>query len=91
MKFSVATVAFAAAVSAQTITQCDGKAQVCLDDATLAASDCALGDWACGCQPDNLAAIRTAATSCVVSACGGLIPALNVLVEVEAICADILG
>lgn len=75
MKFSIAALTFAAAASAQTITQCDGKAQVCLDDATLAASDCEVGDWTCGCQPDNMAAIRTAATDCVVAACGGLIPA----------------
>lgn len=79
MKFSIATLTLAAATSAQVITQCGGKAQVCLDEATVAASDCNVGDWACGCQPANMAAIRAAATDCVVAACGGLIPARTLI------------
>lgn len=70
MKYSVAILALAAAVSAQSIEACDGKAQKCIDDAMEEAGVCEdPKDWACGCE--NMDAVQSKATSCVIEACGG--------------------
>ena len=87
MQYIVAALAFAAYASAQSISACDGKAQPCLDKATESSGVCQVGDWACGCK--NLEAIQGAATTCVITACGGATGALDVLSEVQAICANL--
>lgn len=70
MKFSLAILAFAAAVSAQEIVACDGKAQPCIEDAIADSGVCDAGDYACACE--NIDAIQDAATPCVLEACGGV-------------------
>lgn len=69
MKFTVAaaaTMVFAGLASAQ-IPSC---AQPCLTSAISSATKCSASDLACQCEPANQQAITTAATSCVLSACG---------------------
>ncbi|GKT46239.1 uncharacterized protein ColSpa_06420 [Colletotrichum spaethianum] len=71
MKYSFALAALVAVAAAQVdptiIPECARK---CLTDATASATSCKEGDYSCTCQADNKAAIQTAATSCVISACG---------------------
>lgn len=69
MKYSVALLALAAAVSAQKIDACDGKAQPCIDDAIAESGLCEAGDEACACE--NMSDIQGLATNCVIEACGG--------------------
>lgn len=90
MKFVLALTTLAAVASAQQVKACDGKAQACLDTATTSASSCKLGDWYCGCQPDNHSKIQAAATNCVIEACGGAAGALAVISEVQGICEEAL-
>lgn len=90
MKYSIIAATLAAVASAQSISACDGKAQKCVDDATTSSSDCSLGDWYCGCQPDTMSKIQAAATSCVIEACGGAAGAVAVISEVQAICEEAL-
>lgn len=70
MKFSLSIIAFAAAVSAQEIVACDGKAQPCIEDAIADSGICDAGDYACACE--NIDTIQDAATPCVLEACGGV-------------------
>lgn len=70
MKYStiaVLTLIASASAASTTIPAC---ATSCLDDATKSATKCAIGDYACICEPSNFSAIQTAATSCVIAACG---------------------
>lgn len=70
MKYSVAILTLAAAASAQSIGACDGKAQKCIEEAMEAAGVCDdPKDWACGCE--NMDAVQSEATTCVIEACGG--------------------
>jgi hypothetical protein len=91
MKYSAIVLTLAAVASAQSISACDGKAQACIDTATSSSSSCTVGDWACGCQPDNLSKIQAGATTCVIEACGGAAGALAVISEVQAICEEALA
>ncbi|KAJ2974910.1 hypothetical protein NUW58_g8507 [Xylaria curta] len=68
MKYIVAALAVAAAVSAQSpggIPQC---AVSCIDDARTKETNCAANDYKCICSQADV--LTTAATSCVLSACG---------------------
>ncbi|SPO07262.1 uncharacterized protein DNG_09956 [Cephalotrichum gorgonifer] len=87
MKFSLAFLAFAAAASAQEITACDGKAQPCVEEAIANSGVCEAGDYLCACQ--NLNTIQAAAAPCVIEACGGVAGALEVIEEVNQICAEL--
>lgn len=70
MKYSVAILALAAAVSAQQIDACDGKAQKCIEEAMEEAGVCEdPKDWACGCE--HMDEVQSKATTCVIEACGG--------------------
>jgi hypothetical protein len=71
MKFAAAVLALASCAAAQSVKACDGKAQACLDTATKNSGICEVGDWYCGCQPENMAKLQGGATSCVLEACGG--------------------
>jgi hypothetical protein len=68
MKYIVALLALAASATAQKVTACGGKAQTCLDDAVRSSGVCTVGDWKCGCA--NISTIQSAATTCVLDACG---------------------
>lgn len=70
MKSVYAITAFAAVVAAQSSSGLPECAIPCIRDATTSATDCTFGDYACSCEPANNAAIRAAATSCVIDACG---------------------
>ena len=70
MKYSVAILALAAAVTAQKIDACDGKAQPCIDAAIAESGLCEAGDEACACE--NIADIQTKAAPCVIEACGSV-------------------
>ncbi|KAK1569484.1 uncharacterized protein LY79DRAFT_528573 [Colletotrichum navitas] len=89
MKYSFALASLIAVAAAQSgsspIPEC---AQKCLADATASATSCKAGDYACTCEPANKAAISSAATSCVIAACG-VDTALNqVLPASDKLCAD---
>ncbi|KAK2042057.1 hypothetical protein LZ31DRAFT_435306, partial [Colletotrichum somersetense] len=89
MKYSVALAALAAVVAAQSgsspIPVC---AQQCLADATTKATTCSLGDYACTCEASNKAAISSAATSCVIAACGVDTAVNQVLPASDKLCAE---
>jgi cell division septation protein DedD len=86
MKCSVIAVAlFSSLALAQTSLPACG--QPCIDEAVPANTDCEVDDLACQCIPANKAAIQTAATSCVVEACGS--QAIEVLQAANAICENL--
>ncbi|GKT94714.1 CFEM domain-containing protein [Colletotrichum tofieldiae] len=62
MKYSLALAALVAVAAAQV--------DPTIIPTTTSATTCKEGDYSCTCKPDNKAAIQTAATGCVVSACG---------------------
>lgn len=68
MKYSVAFVALAAAVSAQSLADVPKCAIPCLDKAIESETKCETTDLACVCK--NFSDVRSAATSCVIDECG---------------------
>lgn len=68
MKFSLAVLAFVAAVQAQTRDDIPKCAIPCLDDAVESETSCKTTDYVCVCK--NFGAIRGKATTCVIDKCG---------------------
>ncbi|KAM0323932.1 hypothetical protein ACHAQA_008513 [Verticillium albo-atrum] len=87
MKSVYAIAAFAAVVAAQSsgLPSC---AIPCIREATESETDCTFGDYTCSCEPTNNAAIRAAATSCVIDACGVDVAVGEVIPATEALCAN---
>ncbi|GAW18354.1 hypothetical protein ANO14919_078290 [Xylariales sp. No.14919] len=85
MKYSVAALAFAAAaVSAQSLSDIPQCASSCINDARTQNTDCAADDYKCICS--NIQVLSTAATSCVLSACGQDVAINQVLPAVQQFC-----
>ncbi|KAI8246913.1 hypothetical protein K4K55_000059 [Colletotrichum sp. SAR 10_96] len=87
MKYSFALAALAALVVAQDASIIPECARDCLSKATASATSCKEGDYACTCKPDNKAAIQSAATSCVIAACGVDVAVSEVIPASEKLCA----
>ncbi|CAI0647036.1 unnamed protein product, partial [Colletotrichum noveboracense] len=87
MKYSFAIAALAALVVAQDASIIPECARDCLSKATASATSCKEGDYACTCKPDNKAAIQSAATSCVIAACGVDVAVSEVIPASEKLCA----
>ncbi|KAF4922847.1 hypothetical protein CGCVW01_v005058 [Colletotrichum viniferum] len=87
MKYSFAIAALAALVVAQDASIIPECARDCLSKATASATSCKEGDYACTCKSDNKAAIQSAATSCVIAACGVDVAVSEVIPASEKLCA----
>ncbi|PVH82234.1 hypothetical protein DL98DRAFT_586578 [Cadophora sp. DSE1049] len=59
----------------------------CIADAVASATSCGADDLGCQCEESNQSAITTAATSCVIAACGD--QAIAVLTAAQAACAAV--
>lgn len=70
MKFSLAALALAAAVHAQSIDDVPRCAIPCLDASIKSKTSCQPRDLACLCQPDNIDKVRADASGCVLAKCG---------------------
>ncbi|KAF6824766.1 CFEM domain-containing protein [Colletotrichum musicola] len=70
MKYTIVLAALAACIAAQDPSIIPECARDCLLKATASATTCKDGDYSCTCKPENKAAIQSAATSCVIAACG---------------------
>ncbi|KAK6336853.1 hypothetical protein TWF718_009641 [Orbilia javanica] len=62
-------------------------ARPCIERAMASSSSCDAGDYHCACN--NLAAIQTAATSCVVTNCGAIIATSEVVPAIKSLCESI--
>ncbi|TRX93204.1 hypothetical protein FHL15_005783 [Xylaria flabelliformis] len=87
MKYTVAALAFAAAVSAQSLSDVPACALPCIDDARTKDTTCGADDYKCIC--DNITKLQTDATSCVLSACGADTALNQVLPAVQKFCAAV--
>ncbi|KAI1746098.1 hypothetical protein F4680DRAFT_10486 [Xylaria scruposa] len=87
MKYTVAALALAAAVSAQSITDIPACALPCIDDARTKNTNCSADDYKCIC--DNIDKLQTAATSCVLTDCGADVALNQVLPAVSKFCAAV--
>ncbi|KAI1190289.1 hypothetical protein F5B17DRAFT_107198 [Nemania serpens] len=88
MKYTIAALAFAAAaVSAQSLSDIPQCALPCIDDARTKNTSCAADDFKCIC--DNVNTLTTAATSCVLGACGADAAVNEVIPAVQKFCADV--
>ncbi|KAI0152637.1 hypothetical protein GGR57DRAFT_503500 [Xylariaceae sp. FL1272] len=87
MQFTVAAVAFAAIVSAQSWSDIPACATPCIDDAVASTTTCAADDYACICA--NEATISPAAEDCVVAACGEEVAEGEVVPAVTAFCGSL--
>ncbi|OLN96865.1 hypothetical protein CCHL11_02311 [Colletotrichum chlorophyti] len=88
MKYSYVLAALVGLVAAQVdptiIPEC---ARDCLTQAVSSASSCTPGDYACTCVPETQDKIKTAATPCVLSACGAQVAISEVLPASAKLCA----
>ncbi|KAI0381240.1 hypothetical protein F5Y04DRAFT_86523 [Hypomontagnella monticulosa] len=81
MKYAVAAVTLAALASAQSLGDIPQCAVKCIDDARASSTDCTATDYVCICK--NKDTLTTAASGCVIGACGldvatnQVIPAVN--------------
>ncbi|KAI0551160.1 hypothetical protein F4679DRAFT_182902 [Xylaria curta] len=87
MKYTVAALALAAAVSAQSLSDIPACALPCIDDARTKETTCGADDYKCIC--DNIDKLQTAATSCVLSSCGADTALNQVLPAVQKFCAAV--
>ncbi|KAI1437399.1 hypothetical protein GGR50DRAFT_692180 [Xylaria sp. CBS 124048] len=87
MKYTIAALAFAAAVSAQSLSEIPACAVPCIDDARVKNTNCAADDYKCLC--DNINALTVAATTCVASACGPEKAVNEVLPAVSKFCDEV--
>lgn len=86
MKYSYAVLATAGLVAAQNPEDFFPACAIqCIADAAAQVTDCG-DDFACRCTPENQGAISSAATQCVISACGIAVAAGEVLPASEAFC-----
>ncbi|KAI0411599.1 hypothetical protein F5X98DRAFT_380612 [Xylaria grammica] len=88
MQFTLATIAtLIAAVSAQTWDDIPACAQPCIATAVATVTQCGATDYKCICS--NRDALQTAATPCIIDACGVDVAANQVLPAVNAACAAV--
>ncbi|CAJ2514146.1 Uu.00g022650.m01.CDS01 [Anthostomella pinea] len=87
MKFSIAAVALAAVVSAQSWSDIPACATPCIDDAIASTTTCAADDYACICSNEDV--IEPAAEDCVVTACGEDVAVGEVEPAVAAFCGSL--
>ncbi|KAI0196814.1 hypothetical protein EV127DRAFT_88918 [Xylaria flabelliformis] len=87
MKYTVAALALAAAVSAQSLSDIPACALPCIDDARTKDTTCGADDYKCIC--DNINKLQTDATSCVLSSCGADTALNQVLPAVQKFCAAV--
>ncbi|KAI3325709.1 hypothetical protein HD806DRAFT_533373 [Xylariaceae sp. AK1471] len=87
MKFTLASMAFAAAVvSAQSWSDIPACAQPCITDAAASTTGCAADDYACICAAQDV--IEPAAEDCVIAACGEDVAETQVIPAVAALCSS---
>ncbi|KAI1362950.1 hypothetical protein F5Y08DRAFT_310736 [Xylaria arbuscula] len=87
MKSTLATIAFAAAVAAQTWADIPACAQPCILEAAASTTDCADTDYACICASQDV--VEPAAEECVVTACGEDVAETEVVPAVAALCSSV--
>ncbi|KAJ2904429.1 putative cfem domain-containing protein [Zalerion maritima] len=61
----------------------------CLDSAVSSVTDCTVDDSSCQCEDANQSAIQTAATSCIIEACGSDVAINEVLPAAAEFCAAV--
>ncbi|KAK1995976.1 hypothetical protein LX36DRAFT_134376 [Colletotrichum falcatum] len=88
MKYAFALAALAALAAAQASNPIPECAQPCLNDAVTKATNCKVGDYSCTCLSENKANIQSAATSCVIAACGVETAIKEVVPASDKLCAD---
>ncbi|KAI0517895.1 hypothetical protein F5B22DRAFT_104046 [Xylaria bambusicola] len=85
MQFTLAAlVTLIAAVSAQSWEDIPACAQPCILDAVAEVTDCGSTDYECICAARPQ--VQSAATGCVVSACGAAVALTQVIPAVNAAC-----
>ncbi|KAI1767981.1 hypothetical protein GGR53DRAFT_480366 [Hypoxylon sp. FL1150] len=85
MKYTIAAVTvLLTVVSAQSPSDIPRCAVPCIDDARTSNTNCAADDYPCICS--NKATLTTAATSCILQACGADVATNQVLPAVNALC-----
>ncbi|KAI0973201.1 hypothetical protein F4678DRAFT_459331 [Xylaria arbuscula] len=90
MQLTLAALApFIVAVSAQTWNDIPACAQPCILNAVATVTSCGSTDYQCICASRD--AVQTAATSCVITACGVDVALNQVLPAVNAACNAIDG
>ncbi|KAI0199470.1 hypothetical protein F4808DRAFT_461791 [Astrocystis sublimbata] len=87
MKYSVAVVALAAAVTAQSLNDIPSCALPCIDDARTSQTNCAADDYKCIC--DNIDQLTGTATPCVLKGCGADTALNKVLPAVQTFCSAV--
>ncbi|KAI2622799.1 hypothetical protein GGS26DRAFT_245866 [Hypomontagnella submonticulosa] len=87
MKFAVAAVTLAALASAQSLGDIPQCAVKCIDDARASSTDCTATDYVCICK--NKDTLTTAASSCVIGACGLDVATNQVLPAVNKFCDSV--
>ncbi|KAI1749696.1 hypothetical protein F4782DRAFT_533134 [Xylaria castorea] len=87
MKYTVAALALAVAVSAQSLSDIPACALPCIDDARTKDTTCGADDYKCIC--DNINTLQTDATTCVLSSCGADTALNQVLPAVSKFCAAV--
>ncbi|KAI0403351.1 hypothetical protein F4802DRAFT_293732 [Xylaria palmicola] len=87
MKYTVAALALAAVVAAQTLADIPACALPCINEARESSTNCAETDYKCIC--DNINTLTTAATPCVISSCGADVAINQVLPATQRFCAAV--
>ncbi|KAK7426625.1 hypothetical protein QQZ08_006803 [Neonectria magnoliae] len=87
MKYAFVALALAAAARAQSRDDIPKCALDCLDEGIESETSCSTTDYACVCK--DFSKVQTAATSCVIDACGADVAVNDVLPAVQALCKAI--
>ncbi|KAI6081987.1 hypothetical protein F4821DRAFT_248122 [Hypoxylon rubiginosum] len=84
MKYTIAAAVLFTVVSAQSLSDIPECAVPCINDARTSSTNCAADDYACICS--NKATLTSAATGCILQACGADVAAGQVLPAVNSFC-----
>ncbi|XXG99567.1 hypothetical protein Hte_005906 [Hypoxylon texense] len=84
MKYTIVAAVLVAIASTQSLSDIPQCALPCIDDARTSSTNCAADDYACICSNQDV--LTTAATSCIIQACGADVAAGQVLPAVNTFC-----
>lgn len=87
MKYTVAAIALAAGVSAQSLSDIPSCAIPCIDASRTKVTSCSETDYVCIC--DSIDALTADATTCVLSDCGADVAVNDVLPAVDTFCSEV--
>ncbi|OJJ61504.1 hypothetical protein ASPSYDRAFT_88047 [Aspergillus sydowii CBS 593.65] len=81
--FAVGLASLAASQSINDVPKC---AVPCLQDAVKSETNCGANDFNCACKGDNYKKVQSAATGCVIDACGQDVALEQVAPAVQKLC-----